>query len=170
VIVSSASWLGFRFMRSPLSHAIACKRSIANLRQQDARNDFPEYPSQVQRHFYLLRLSLKHLSHRLNISHIEAWAILNSPDIIPRPELIPLIEDALLLPRGYFTRGKAADGSKYGRELTKARLKWHQERWGARVFLLQPPNLERGTSQRLAKILHDLESQLEAKLIWRPTQ
>jgi hypothetical protein len=168
LILGGGIWIGFRLLQGSVSRAIASRRAIANYDQHDARKTFPEYSNQIEHHFSLLRLSLKEFARRVNLSRIEAWAMLNNPDIIPRPELIPLIEDALLLPRGYFVRGKALDGLSYGRKLTKARFKWHQERWSSHVFLLQLPDVDRESPQRLAEILHNLETQIEAKLTRRP--
>jgi hypothetical protein len=133
------------------------------LDQHKAQTSYPHYTTQVGRHFFILGLSVSKFASDVGISRFKARAVLNDPDTIPRPELIPKIEQALLLPDGFFCRGMATRGGLYGTALTKRRLLWHKERWNAAVHFFDAHGLDpdRSDNRKLNKVLALIEKQIE---------
>jgi hypothetical protein len=139
------------------------KTDLVHLDQYAAQIDYPHYSSQVRRQFDILNLSISEFAQRVGISRFRAQALLSAPNIVPRPELLPKIEGALLLPEGFFKRGRASKGSLYGTDLTKARLFWHRDRWGAAANFFASHQLDpdRNDYRKLDKVLALIEKGIE---------
>ncbi len=139
---------------------------LAHMNPQKAMASFPYYQAEIRRQFLLLKLSSNEFAKRVGISHRKAKALVNNPDIIPRPELIPLIEAALLLPCDFFELGRDRNGSRYGYEMTKRRLVHHRDRSQAAAHLLKAhkiDNIPGANRQKLYTVLRLIEQEIEAE-------
>jgi len=87
--------------------------------QVGAAREVPSYPTTVETDVRRLQISPGELRRKAGIPWLVAWHFLRNPHIIPRPDLWPYFEDALLLPRGFFT-GKTR--GSYGEQCTQDRL------------------------------------------------
>ena len=106
----------------------AKSKRLAHREQAAARVQLPYYSEAISNHPKILGISVEEFAKNAQISEWDAKALMQNPDVKPRPDLWEPIEKALLLPSGYLYRGTARDGSMYGSECSIARLDWLREK------------------------------------------
>lgn len=148
-----------RHLSAPFSRWIATAPAIAHLDQVKARLKAKFYTWRLSHDRILLNMSVREFARGAGLSLLRAWAVLQNPDVIMREEKQVDTEAALLLPPGFFCRGCAKDGTKYGEEMTRARLKWFIDRRLVRIHLKKNDPRMR-TPESRARLLYRLEKEL----------
>lgn len=125
----------------------------AHLDQVGAAAEVPRYMHEMRHHSRLLGIRPRDLSRASRLPYFVSWFFLRHPDIIPRPELLPLFRRALLLPERAFQRKEP-----YGEELTIDRLRWYCRRNIAYAHLLC--KVDRMNNRSRAQVLSHMEQQI----------
>jgi len=121
-IVAAGRWAR-QFVAPAMARWFASRAAVAHLDQSSGKRALEHYTRCLPEQLALLGLSTREFSRRASLPIWTAWGLRRTPDVVPRPDLWPQIEQALLLPEGFFHRGRAADGSRYGK-FTRLRLQW----------------------------------------------
>lgn len=164
-LVTLCVLLGSRRPRQALTRSAAVAflrtRRVVHRDQKLAASRWTNYD--LLRHVRLLRFSARELSRATGISPLSVVCLLACPHLIPRSRHLRRLERAVLLPPGFFRKGK---GRRYSPKLTTERLlRYH--RLGVEVFAFSGVDvidIEKANPQKRAAMLNAVEMHLEQDL------
>ena len=142
-----------------LSRWLARSRILVDRAREGTAQEPKHYTATTWLQPRLLQMGVAELAQRAEISRTEAWAMLRNPDVTPNAGLRSRLEHALLLPNGYFWRGRATDGTNYGDDLTTARIERYTIR-GLATLHVDIKNLHKKPYPERRELLKRIEDDL----------
>lgn len=98
-------------------------RGVGSRDQQTAGLQAKFYAASILVHRRMLGTTVTEIARALGISRPMAWFITQSPNFVPRPELLQQLATLFMLPQGWFKRG-----GPYGPKCTEDRLTWYHSK------------------------------------------